>query len=61
MDRQTRQILAFYVGDRSRDSAKQLWAKVPAVYREQATFYTDQYAAYVDVIPATQGYYQARP
>ena len=52
MDRQTRQILAFYVGDRSRDSAKQLWAKIPAVYREQATFYTDQYDAYTGVIPA---------
>ena len=54
MDRQTRQILAFHVGDRSRDSAKQLWAKIPAVYREQAIFYTDQYAAYINVIPAPQ-------
>jgi insertion element IS1 protein InsB len=30
MDKQTRQILAFHIGDRSRDSAKQLWAKIPA-------------------------------
>jgi insertion element IS1 protein InsB len=45
MDKQTRQILAFHVGDRSRDSAKQLWANIPAIYRENATFYTDQYAA----------------
>src|SRR5215813_10265176 len=36
-DRQTRQILGFHVGDRSRDSAKQLWAQIPTVYREQAT------------------------
>lgn len=31
MDKQTRQILAFHVGDRSEDSAKQLWAKTPVV------------------------------
>src|SRR5215217_6446027 len=52
MDAKTRQIMAFYVGDRSRDSAKQLWARIPWVYREQATFHTDQYAAYSGVIPA---------
>jgi insertion element IS1 protein InsB len=54
MDKQTRQILAFHIGDRSRDSAKQLWAKIPTRYRERATFYTDQYAAYIGVIPAAQ-------
>jgi insertion element IS1 protein InsB len=54
MDKQTRQIIAFHVGDRSRDSAKQMWAKIPAAYRERATFYTDQYAAYLGVIPAAQ-------
>jgi insertion element IS1 protein InsB len=54
MDKQTRQIIAFHAGDRSRGSAKQLWAKIPAVYRERATFYTDQYAAYIGVIPAAQ-------
>ena len=27
---------------------------LPAVYREQATFYTDQYAVYTGVIPAAQ-------
>jgi insertion element IS1 protein InsB len=54
MDKQTRQILAFHVGDRSHGSAKQLWANLPAVYREQATFYTDQYAVYTGVIPAAQ-------
>ena len=52
MDRATRQIIAFHVGDRSRQSAEQLWANLPAVYREQATFYTDQYVAYEGEIPA---------
>src|SRR5215471_1951931 len=54
MDKQTRQIIAFHVGDRSHESAQQLWANLPAVYREQATFYTDQYAVYTGVIPAAQ-------
>src|SRR5438876_11281295 len=40
-DAQTRQIIAFHVGDRSRASAKALWAKMPLVYREPATFHTD--------------------
>jgi insertion element IS1 protein InsB len=54
MDKQTRQIIAFHVGDRSYNSAKQLWANLPAVYREQAMFSTDQYAVYTGVIPAAQ-------
>jgi len=52
MDATTRQIMALYVGDRSRDSAKELWAKMPLVYREQAIFHTDQYDACTGVIPA---------
>ena len=52
MDAKTRQVIAFHVGDRSRDSANGLWAKIPLVYREQATFHTDQYEAYTGVIPA---------
>jgi insertion element IS1 protein InsB len=51
MDAATRQILAFHVGDRSRQSAHALWQKLPAVYQEQATFYTDQYAVYTGVVP----------
>jgi len=54
MDATSRQIIAFHVGDRSRDSGKELWANIPRVYREQATFHTDQYAVYQGVIPAAQ-------
>jgi insertion element IS1 protein InsB len=53
-DRQTRQILAFHIGDRSRDSAKHLWANIPERYRERAIFYPDPYAASIGVIPAAQ-------
>jgi insertion element IS1 protein InsB len=54
MDAKTRQVIAFHVGDRSRRSAKRLWAKMPAAYRQHATFYTDQYVVYAGVIPAAQ-------
>jgi insertion element IS1 protein InsB len=54
MDPKSRQIIAFHVGDRSRKSAKRLWAKIPLAYRQHATFYTDRYVVYAEVIPATQ-------
>lgn len=54
MDAPTRQIIAFHVGDRRRESGKELWANLPRVYREQATFHTDQYAVYKGLIPAGQ-------
>ncbi len=54
MDAQTRQVIAFHVGDRSRTSAKRLWAKIPRAYRQHALFYTDQYVVYEGVIPAAQ-------
>ena len=54
MDAKTRQVIAFHVGDRSRETAKELWAKIPLVYREQARFHTDQYEAYQGVIPPAQ-------
>jgi insertion element IS1 protein InsB len=54
MDATTRQVIAFHVGDRSRKSAKRLWAKIPHAYRQHATFYTDQYVVYEGVIPAAQ-------
>jgi insertion element IS1 protein InsB len=47
-------VIAFYVGDRSRKSAKRLWAKIPLAYRQHATFYTDQYVVDEDVSPAAQ-------
>jgi insertion element IS1 protein InsB len=54
LDVQSRQVLAFHVGDRSRNSARQLWDKLPAVYRKHATFYTDAYAPYGRVISQVQ-------
>ena len=50
----SRQVLAFHVGNRSRKSARRLWDKLPAVYRQHATFYTDAYAPYGSAIPKAQ-------
>jgi insertion element IS1 protein InsB len=52
MDTTTRQIIAFHVGDRSRESAKAWWGTIPEVYQADATFHTDQYDVYKGVIPA---------
>src|SRR5712691_11388179 len=54
MDATTRQVIAFHVGDRSGQSARALWEKLPTVYQEQATFYTDLYEVYKGVIPLAQ-------
>ncbi len=53
-DPQTKQVLAFYVGDPSRKSARKLWQRIPPAYRERATFYTDDWEAYKGVIPAAR-------
>ena len=52
LDRQTRQILACRLRDRSRDSAKQMWTNLPELYRARALFSTDRSAAYPGGIPA---------
>jgi len=54
IDVESRQVIAFQVGDRSRKSARQLWNKIPREYREQAKFATDDWEAYKSVIPADQ-------
>jgi insertion element IS1 protein InsB len=54
MDATSRQVIAFYVGDRSRKSAQRRWATIPQTYRQHVTFYTDQSVVYAGVIPAAQ-------
>jgi insertion element IS1 protein InsB len=50
----TRQVIAFYVGDRSRNSARKLWQRIPLAYHQQANFDTDDWEAYKGVIPEAQ-------
>ena len=51
IDADSRQAIAYYVGDRSKKSASRLWKKVPPVYKEHAMFLTDAYASYRGVFP----------
>jgi insertion element IS1 protein InsB len=51
IDVESRQVLAFYVGDRSRKSAQKLWQRIPKRYRQAAQFYTDDWEAYKGVLP----------
>lgn len=52
IDVNTKQVIAFYVGDRSGTSARELWRRIPPIYHACATFYTDGLAAYKSVLPA---------
>ena len=54
LDRDTREIIGCHIGDRSRESAKALWASLPAVYRQCAVLFTDHWEAYQTVLPATR-------
>ncbi len=53
LSRETRQIVAYFLGDRSESSCRQLWEKVPESYRE-GDCYTDCLNVYQEVIPAEQ-------
>lgn len=54
MDATTCQVMAVHVGDRSRTSAKRLWATRPGASRRHATLYTDHSVGYAGVMPAAQ-------
>lgn len=54
IDTQTKQVIAFHVGDNSQESARKLWENIPVTYRENATFSTDLWDAYNKVIPTNQ-------
>ncbi len=51
--RQSRQIVAYYVGDRSEASCRRLWERIPPEYRT-AHCYSDFWAAYQAVLPEDQ-------
>ena len=48
--RRTRQVVAYFVGDRSESSCRQLWQRVPQTYKH-ATTYSDFWSAYQKVLP----------
>ena len=50
-DRDTRQVVAMVVGDRSEDTARRLWAALPAADRDRAIVGTDFWSAYRAAVP----------
>ena len=52
IDRDTKEVVGVYVGDRSAQSARGLWNSLPPVYRQCAVSYTDFWAAYAEIFPA---------
>ena len=51
IDRDTREIVGVYIGDRSAKSAQALWDSLPLAYRQTAFSYTDFWLAYETVFP----------
>jgi insertion element IS1 protein InsB len=51
LDVDTREIVGVQIGDRSEQGARELWASLPAVYRQCAVAYTDFWRAYALVLP----------
>lgn len=51
--RRTRQVVAYAFGDRSEETCRRLWERIPEDYR-LALCYTDFWEAYRRVIPAEQ-------
>ena len=51
MDKGTREIVSVYIGDRSKDSANELWLSLPGQYREDAIAYADFWESYSSVFP----------
>ena len=45
IDRDSRKIIGCFVGDRTRKSARKLWASLPEVYQQRAVVYTDFWQA----------------
>ena len=50
IDRNSRKIVGCFVGDRTRKSARKLWASFPEVYQQCAVVHTDFWQAYKTVI-----------
>jgi insertion element IS1 protein InsB len=51
--RQTRQVVAFVIGDRSQQTCRKLWGRIPAAFRKAHCF-SDFWEAYQLVIPPEQ-------
>ena len=60
LDRASRQVVALHVGDPGATGALGLWQALPDYYRQKATFYTDDWEAYKQIIPTAQHRFSKR-
>lgn len=60
MDKDTRQIIAVHVGDRSEQSALALWNNIPEEVKANSVFHTDDWDPYKGVIPSEKHAYSKR-
>jgi len=51
IDRNSRKIIGYFVGDKTRKSARKLWDSLPEIYQQCAFTYTDFWQAYKTVTP----------
>jgi insertion element IS1 protein InsB len=54
LDADSREVVAFVIGNRGQDTAQTLWNALPLAYRQGAICYTDEWEAYAAVIPPHQ-------
>ena len=52
INRDTREMVGMYVGDRSRVGARALWQSLPPIYRQCAVCDSDFWQAYETVLPS---------
>ncbi|WP_375417099.1 IS1 family transposase [uncultured Hymenobacter sp.] len=54
VERASRRIVAWVLGDRSAQTAQQLWQALPRRYRRHCWYFTDLWDAYAKVLPRWQ-------
>ncbi len=52
IDKDTREIIGVYVGNRDKEGALGLWNSIPGVYRQCAVSYTDFRSSYDEIFPS---------
>jgi insertion element IS1 protein InsB len=52
LDRETREVVGVAIGDRSSETARQLWASLPPDYRQCAVCLTDFWQSYAAILPS---------
>jgi insertion element IS1 protein InsB len=56
VERATRRIVAWTLGGRGEKTCSKLWEALPASFRENTWYFTDEWAAYAKVLPAGRYY-----